>query len=53
MEISVRRMNDMLTEAYRSIIKVEELMLLDLSGGKLTLGEMHVMESIGNPAARA
>ena len=46
-------MNEMLTEAYRSIIKVEELMLLQLSGGKLTLSEMHVLESIGKSASKS
>ncbi len=47
MDVSVRRMDEMLTKVYRSIIKVEEQMLSDLSGGKLTLGEMHMLESIG------
>ena len=47
MEVSAQRMNEMLTAAYRSIIKVEELMLFDLSDGKLTLSEMHILESIG------
>ena len=53
MHVSVRRMNEMLTEAYRSIIKVEELMLFRLSGGKLTLSEMHVLESIGKSPAKS
>ena len=53
MDVSVRRMNDMLTEAYRSIIKVEELMLIDLSGGKLTLSEMHVLESVGKASGKS
>ena len=47
MDVSVKRMDEMLTAAYRSIIKVEEQMLHELSGGKLTLGEMHMLESIG------
>ena len=47
MTVSVKRMDEMLTAAYRSIIKVEELMLFDLSDGKLTLSEMHALESIG------
>lgn len=40
-------MNEMLTRVYRAIIKVEEQMLHELSGGKLTIGEMHLLEAIG------
>ena len=47
LDVTLRRMNEMLTIAYRSIIKVEELMLYDLSDGKLTISEMHMLESIG------
>ena len=47
MDVSEKRMNEMLTRVYRSITKVEELMLHELSGGRLTLGEMHMLESIG------
>ena len=47
MDVSEKRMNEMLTKVYRSITKVEELMLHELSGGRLTLGEMHMLESIG------
>ena len=47
MDVSAARMNEMLTAAYRSIIKVEELMLSDLSDGKLTISEMHMLESVG------
>ena len=36
----------MLTRVYRSIIKVEEQMLYELSSGKLTIGEMHLLESM-------
>ena len=53
MDVSVCRMNEMLTEAYRSIIKVEEQMLFRLSGGKLTISEMHVLESIGKSATKS
>ena len=53
MNASVKYMDEMLTEAYRSIIKVEELMLFDLSGGKLTLSEMHILESIGKRSGRS
>ena len=52
LDVSVRKMNDLLTEAYRSIIKVEEEMLFRLSGGKLTLSEMHVLESVGKSGTR-
>lgn len=39
--------NEMLTTTYRSICKVEELMLRKLSGDRLSLSEMHMLESIG------
>ena len=39
--------NEMLTTAYRSICKVEEVMLRKLSNGDLSLHEMHMLESIG------
>ena len=51
MPVSVRKMNDMLTEAYRSIIKVEEMMVFELSSGKLTPGEMHMLEAVGKSGA--
>lgn len=47
MDVSLKRMNEMLTDVYRSIIKVEEVMLFRLSSGQLTLSEMHMLESIG------
>ena len=46
-DVSVKRMDEMLTAAYRSIIKVEDMMVFDLSGGKLTISEMHMLESVG------
>lgn len=46
-DVSLKRMNEMLTDVYRSIIKVEEVMLFRLSDGQLTLSEMHMLESIG------
>lgn len=39
--------NEMLTTTYRSICKVEEVMLRKLSNGDLSLHEMHMLESIG------
>ena len=53
MDTSPKRMNEMLTAAYRSIVKVEERMLFDLSDGKLTLSEMHMLESIGKRPGRS
>ena len=47
MDVSAARMNEMLTAAYRSIIKVEDQMVFDLSDGKLTISEMHMLESVG------
>ena len=46
-DVSLKRMNVLLTDVYRSIIKVEEVMLFRLSDGQLTLSEMHMLESIG------
>lgn len=39
--------DQLLTTAYRRIMKVEELMLRDLSSSALTISEMHMLESIG------
>lgn len=47
MQVPVRRIDELLTKVYRSIMKVEEQMLFELSGGKLTLSEIHLLESIG------
>lgn len=40
-------LNEMLTTTYRSICKVEEVMLQQLSDNKLSISEMHMLESIG------
>ena len=40
------QMDEMLTTAYRSIWKVEEVMLRHLSNSSLSLSEMHMLESI-------
>lgn len=53
MDVTDRRMNEMLTAAYRSIVKVEEQMVDSLSGGRLTLGEMHMLESVGRIPGRS
>ncbi|NLG24984.1 MAG: winged helix DNA-binding protein [Clostridiales bacterium] len=41
------RLNQLLVSTYRSITKVEELMLRNLSGHRLSISEMHVLESVG------
>ena len=40
-------LNTLLSETYRSVGKIEEIMLRDLSDGKLSLGEMHTIECVG------
>ena len=37
----------LLVETYRNVGRIEELMLKDLSSGKLSLGEMHALECVG------
>ena len=48
MDPFLHELNEMLTTAYRSICKVEEVMLRKLSNGDLSLHEMHMLECIGN-----
>ncbi len=40
--------NRMLVATYKSIMKVEELMLRDLSASDITISEMHMLESIAS-----
>ena len=47
MDPFLHELNEMLTTAYRSICKVEEVMLRKLSNGDLSLHEMHMLECIG------
>ena len=47
MDPFMNAMNEMLTTTYRSICKVEEVMLQHLSDNKLSISEMHMLESIG------
>ena len=47
MDPFLHELNEMLTTAYRSICKVEEVMLRKLSNGDLSLHEMHMLERIG------
>lgn len=37
----------LLVETYRNVGRIEEIMLKDLSSGKLSLGEMHALECVG------
>ena len=47
MDPFLQALNEMLTTTYRSICKVEEIMLRKLSDDALSLHEMHMLESIG------
>ncbi|MBQ8507793.1 MAG: MarR family transcriptional regulator [Clostridia bacterium] len=47
MDPILNALNEMLTTTYRSINKVEEVMLRHLSKDNLSLSEMHMLESIG------
>ena len=40
-------LNELFTTTYRSVLKVEEVMLRHLSNNSLTLSEMHMLECIG------
>ena len=40
-------LNEMFTTTYRSVLKVEEVMLRYLSNNSLTISEMHMLGSIG------
>ena len=46
-------LNELFTTTYRSVLKVEEVMLRHLSNGSLTLSEMHMLECIGKRAGDA
>ena len=43
-------LNERFTTTYRSLLKVEEVMLRHLSNNSLTLSEMHMLECIGKRA---
>ena len=47
MDAFTQALNKMLTTTYRSICKVEELMLRRLSNNTLSISEMHMLERIG------
>ncbi len=46
-------LNRLLVGTYRSIVKVEEAMLRNLSDNQLTISEMHMLESIGAHKAQS
>lgn len=45
-------LNTLLVETYRSVGRIEELMLRDLSAGRLSIGEMHTIECVGKSGAK-
>lgn len=45
-------LNRLLVDTYRAAGKIEQIMLEDLSDGKLSLSEMHGIECIGNARRR-
>ena len=47
MDPDLDTLNELFTTTYRSVLKVEEVMLRHLSNGSLTLSEMHMLECIG------
>ncbi|HIS02674.1 MAG TPA: MarR family transcriptional regulator [Candidatus Pullichristensenella avicola] len=46
-------LNEMFTTTYRSVLKVEEVMLRHLSNNSLTISEMHMLESVGRHGGEA
>lgn len=46
MDPFLNEFNELLTTAYRNIIKVEELMLRQFSNDQLSISELHMLESI-------
>lgn len=47
MEPLLSELNDLLVVTYQSVVKVEEVMLKNLSNSNLTITEMHMLECIG------
>lgn len=45
-------LNRLLVGTYRTAAKIEQIMLEDLSGGKLSLSEMRAIECVGNGRQR-
>ena len=50
MDPDLATLNELFTTTYRSVLKVEEVMLRHLSNNSLTLSEMHMLECIGKRA---
>jgi len=48
------QLNDMLVNTYRSVLAIEEAMLVSLSGDNLSISEMHMIEAVsdGGPDGR-
>ena len=46
-------LNELFTTTYRSVLKVEEVMLRHLSNNSLTISEMHMLESVGKHGGEA
>ena len=48
------QLNDMLVNTYRSVLAIEEAMLMSFSGDSLSISEMHMIEAIadGGPEGR-
>lgn len=47
MDLFSIELNEMLVNTYRAVLSIEEAMLKDLSSGRLSISEMHMIESIG------
>jgi DNA-binding MarR family transcriptional regulator len=48
------QLNEMLVNTYRSVLAIEEAMLMNLSGDNLSISEMHMIEAVadGGPDGR-
>ena len=42
------QLNEMLVNTYRSVLAIEEAMLLNFSGDSLSISEMHMIEAVGD-----
>ena len=45
-----RELNELLVNTYRSVNKIEECMLRDMSNAQLSIGELHTIECVGKQA---
>ena len=53
MDPDLATLNELFTTTYRSVLKVEEVMLRHLSNNSLTISEMHMLESVGKHGGEA